>query len=356
MPHYNAYDSFKTKKSIDKKKRAKERSGNKKSAIDDNFVIKAEANFGVVIEVRYDEACVLYNDEIVVAKLRKDLNAVCNQVLFPGDHVILKKDNDAYIVINLISRTTLLSRVKKDGTRLDDSVGLTKNIAANIDVATIVVAAKEPPLHERFIDRYLMVLRNSGIKAIICLNKCDLRTNEGEKLEVYRKIGIPVIETSVREKEGINELKKYLKGKQAIFVGNSGVGKSSLINAIMEYDEIRTNAISQKSKRGRHTTTASKYYIWDEDSSIIDTPGIRSLDISSFNVDEIQDYFPEFDDWKKMCKYSNCIHFSEPYSVCYVKQGVASGVVDRRRYESYVRIIESLERVIFNNDIPNILE
>lgn len=356
MPHYNAYDSFKTKKSIDKKKRAKERSGNKKSAINDNFVIKSGTHFGVVIEVRYDEAYVLYKDEVVVAKLRKDLNAVCNQVLFPGDYVVLEKNNDVYIVSNLISRHTLLSRVKKDGTRLDDSVGLTKNIAANIDVAIIVVAAKEPPLHERFIDRYLMVLQNSGIEAVICLNKCELKTKESEKLEVYEKIGIPVIETSAREKKGINVLKKYLKGKQAIFVGNSGVGKSSLINAIMEYDEIRTNTISEKSKRGRHTTTASKYYIWDESSSIIDTPGIRSLDISSFKVDEIQDYFPEFDDWKKLCKYSNCIHFSEPYSVCYVKQGVASGIIDRRRYESYVRIIESLEKVIFNNDIPDILE
>ena len=354
MPHYNAYDSFKTKRSVDKKKRAKYRSRNKKSVISNDFIVKTGTHFGVVIEVRYDDAYVLYDGEIVVAKLRKDLNTVCNQMLFPGDHVVLKKDNDVYIVTNLISRNTLLSRVKKDSTRLDDSVGLTKNIAANINVAVIVVAVKEPPLHERFIDRYLMILRNSGINAVICLNKCDLKTTENEKLEVYKKIGIPVVETSALEKNGIDVLKKYLKGKQAIFVGNSGVGKSSLINLIMDNDEILTNTISEKSKRGRHTTTASKYYIWDEDSSIIDTPGIRSLDISSFDTNEIQDYFPEFDDWSRLCKYSNCIHFNEPYNVCYVKQGVATGMIDKHRYESYIRIIESLENVTFNNDIPDI--
>ena len=356
MPHYSAYDSFKTKKSIDKKKRAKERSGNKKMAVNDNFIVNTKSHFGVVIEVRYDDAYVFYYDEVVVAKLRKDINAVCNQVIFPGDHVILGKDNNVYIITNLISRSTLLSRVKKDSTRLDDSVGLVKNIAANINMAIIVVAAKEPPLHERFIDRYLMVLQNSEIDAVICLNKCDLKTNESEKLEVYKKIGIPVVETSAQEKVGIDDLKKYLKGRQTIFVGNSGVGKSSLINAIMEQDEIRTNAISEKSKRGRHTTTTSKYYIWDEGSSIIDTPGIRSLDISSFEANEIQDYFPEFDNWRRLCKYNNCIHFNEPYNACYVKQGVANGMIDKRRYESYIRIIESLENVIFNNDIPDMLK
>ena len=104
-------------------------------------------------------------------------------------------------------------------------------------------------------------------------------------------------------------------------------------------DEIKTSHISDKSKRGRHTTTTSKYYVWEENSSIIDTPGIRSLDVSSFNPIEIQDYFPEFENWRDKCKYNDCLHFNEPYDSCIVKQGIASGLISSERYESYLRIM-----------------
>ncbi len=343
MAHYNAYDSFKTKKSIEKKNRAKEKSLGKKIDIDNSFVISESNDFGIVIEVRYDDAYILYNNEIVLANLRKGINMVCNQILFPGDKVVLSKEGDSYIINNMISRISLLSRVKKDSTRLDDSIGVQKNIAANVNLAVIVVAAKEPPLHPKFIDRYLMILQNSDIEAIVCLNKCDLKTEEDEKiLDIYRSIGLPVVETSTYSNIGIEELKKFLNGKQAIFVGNSGVGKSSLTNAIMNDENTKTSHVSEKSKRGRHTTTTSKYYIWNNISSIIDTPGIRSLDVSSFKPIEIQNYFPEFDNWKRNCKYNDCLHVHEPYESCFVKQGVESGLINKDRYESYVRIVNSL--------------
>ena len=110
----------------------------------------------------------------------------------------------------------------------------------------------------------------------------------------------------------------------------------------MDDDEIRTGHVSEKSKRGRHTTTSSKYYIWNDNSSIIDTPGIRSLDVSSFNPIEIQDYFPEFNNWKDKCKYNNCLHYHEPIDSCMVKQGVKSGLINRDRYESYLRIMSDV--------------
>lgn len=342
MPHYNAYDSFKTKKSIEKKQRAKEKAFGKKSEIIEDFVVDNCNECGIVIEVRYDDAYVLYNGEIIVSKLRRDINLVCNQTLFPGDKVIISGEKNNYIITNLVKRSSLLSRTKKDSTRKED-VGLTKNIASNVDLAVIVVSAQEPPLHPKFIDRYLMILQNSDIPVIICLNKCDLKTvREDEILEVYRELGIPVIETSTYQNIGISEIKEYLKNKQAIFVGNSGVGKSSLTNAIMDDDEIKTSHVSEKSKRGRHTTTSSKYYIWDENSSIIDTPGIRSLDVSTFSPIEIQDYFPELDNWKKNCKYNDCLHYHESVNDCVVKQGVACGLINRDRYESYLRIMSDV--------------
>jgi ribosome biogenesis GTPase len=339
MPHYNAFDSFKTKKSIEKKQRAKERTFGKKNERVDNFIIDNSDSYGVVIEVRYDDAYILYNGEVVLAKLRNDINLVCNQVVFPGDKVEIQKFNDTFIINHLLNRTSLLSRTKKDSTRLND-VGSTKNIAANVDLAVIVVAAEEPPLHPKFIDRYLMILQNSNIPTIICLNKCDLKTKEDDEIiSTYKDLGITVVETSTYSNIGVEELKSYLLNKQAIFVGNSGVGKSSLTNAIMGDDEIKTSHVSDKSKRGRHTTTTSKYYVWEDNSSIIDTPGIRSLDVSSFNAIEIQDYFPEFDNWKDKCKYNDCLHFNEPYDSCIVKQGVASGLISADRYESYLRIM-----------------
>lgn len=141
--------------------------------------------------------------------------------------------------------------------------------------------------------------------------------------------------------------------KQAIFVGNSGVGKSSLTNAIMGDDGIKTSYVSDKSKRGRHTTTTSKYYVWEDNSSIIDTPGIRSLDVSTYSPIEIQDYFLEFENWRNKCKYKDCLHFNEPYDSCIVKQGVFSGLISVDRYESYLRIMGD---VLGEKDYEKILE
>ncbi len=274
-------------------------------------------------------------------------------MVFPGDKVDIDKINETYVISHLLNRTSILSRTKKDSTRLND-VGSVKNIASNVDLAVIVVAAKEPPLHPKFIDRYLMILQNSKIPAIICLNKCDLKTEEDEEvLNMYRDLGMNVIETSTYSNIGIGTLKEHLLNKQAIFVGNSGIGKSSLTNAIMGDDEIKTSHISDKSKRGRHTTTTSKYYVLEDNSSIIDTPGIRSLDISSFNPIEIQDYFKEFENWKDKCKYNDCLHFNEPYDSCIVKQGVSSGLLSVDRYESYLRIIGD---VLCEKDYEKILE
>lgn len=347
ITHLSSYDSFRTKKSIEKKQRIKEKYSNIITA--DDFIISHSPSYGIVIEVKYNNAFVLLDNKIILARLRSDLNATCNQILFPGDKVVVSSEQ---IITNLIKRTSLLSRTKKDSTRAKD-IGTTKNIAANVDIAVIVVSAKEPPLHPKFIDRYLMILENSNIPAIICLNKSDQKTAEEEKiLDVYRRLDIPVIETSTYNNIGIDLLKKYLNGKQAIFIGNSGVGKSSLTNALMDYDDIKTGNIGNKSKRGKHTTTSSKYYIWNSTSSIIDTPGIRSLDISNFNPCEIQYYFKEFTSWKEKCKYNNCLHYHESLEDCMVKKAINSGLINRDRYESYLRIMSDL---LGDKDYINIL-
>ena len=339
MSHYNAYASFKTKKSIEKKELIKEKQ-NKQIILPTDFIIEKSSNYGIVLEVKYKTAYVLYNNEIISATLKKGINTICNKIIFPGDKVIIEKAKTSYTITNLLKRTSILSRVKTDGTRLND-IGTTKNIASNIDLAVIVASAKDQALHPKFIDRYLLLLENSNIPTIICLNKSDLKTEETEKiLGVYRNLGLKVIETSTYTNQGITNLKEELRGKQAIFIGNSGVGKSSLTNALMDTETIKTSTISSKSKRGRHTTTSSKYYIWDEDSSIIDTPGIRSLDVSNLNPIEIQNYFKEFSNIKEKCKYKNCLHYQEPTAACTIKQAVENNTINKNRYQSYLRILK----------------
>ena len=346
MPHYERYDSTQIKKSKEKKERAKAKAGKGNiEQADTQFVIKkTNETTGIVIETRYNEATILYNGNLITARLKKGVNAVCNQTVFPGDIVVIGEEKQGeYYINNLIARKNVLSRTKKDSTRNSPNAGSSHNIAANIDMAVIVVSAKTPPLHPKFIDRYLMILQDNDIDCAICLNKSDLKTEEDEKvLDIYRKIKIPVIETVAMDRTGIEELKDILRGKQAIFVGHSGVGKSSLTNALMDTDEIKTSHVSEKSGKGRHTTTSSKYYIWDENSSIIDTPGIRSLDISNFKPNEIQGYFPEFEDWGGRCRYSNCLHYKEPVEGCMVKQAIKAGIISRERYESYVRILQDV--------------
>ena len=329
------YNTYKTKRSINKKIKTK-------SYGLDNFIIEKSDNYGIVIEVKYNDVYVLYDDKIVLAKPRKDLNIVSNKLLFPGDKVVIAKDSSDYIINYLIKRTTSLSRIKKDNARKKD-IGLKKYIATNVDIAVIVVSAKTPPLHPKFIDRYLTILESSNIPAIICLNKSDLKTEtEDNILSIYKDLNIPVVETSTYNHMGIENLKEYLKGKQTIFVGNSGVGKSSLTNALMEDEKIKTNNVGNKSKRGKHTTTSSKYYIWNNNSSIIDTPGIRSLDVSSFSPIEVQNYFPELEGFKDKCRYKDCLHYLEPLASCSVKKAVKDGLISCKRYESYLRIMEDI--------------
>ncbi len=347
MPHYSSYDSFQTKKSREKKERAKARSriGVLNNQAETEFVLKeATENTGVVIETRYNDATVLFEGELVMARLRKGLNMVCNQVIFPGDVVVIEEEGPSEFTIhNLVKRVNVLARTKKDSTRNSTNTAANHIIATNIDIAVIVVSAQTPPLHPKFIDRYLMILYDNGIPCAICLNKSDLKTERDEEiLDTYRNLNIPVIETSAAQRVGIDDLKGILKGKQAIFIGHSGVGKSSLTNALMDSDEIETSHVSSKSGKGRHTTTTSKYYIWNENSSIIDTPGIRSLDVSTFKPEEIKEYFPEFSDWGCRCKYTNCLHFKEPIDSCMVKQAVRAGIITRERYESYVRILKDV--------------
>lgn len=344
MAHLERYDSFQTNKAKNKKELRKNKTKTKNNIEEITFITTSKKYVnGIVIETSYNNAYVLYNDMVVQAELAKNLNSICNKTVFPGDKVVVTKNKDNYIITNLLKRKNTLTRNKTDSTRLNSN-STEHIIATNIDVAVIVVSCSTPPLHPKFIDRYLILLQNSNIEPIICLNKSDLKNENDEKiLDIYRKLGIIILETSTISNTGIDKLKEYLNGKQAIFVGHSGVGKSSLTNAILDIDDIKTGNVSDKSGKGKHTTTTSKYYKWNENSSIIDTPGIRSLDISDFSKEEIKSYFSEFNALDECCKYNDCMHNKEPIEQCAVKRAVENGIISKSRYDSYIRIITDIE-------------
>lgn len=298
-----------------------------------NYYLLKNNTIGIIVELKNNKAKVLYNSKLIETNV--------NSKVYLGDKVLL--DLEKSEIKEIIKRTNILSREKYDRTKISDK-GTSKIIAANIDIAVIVVSANNPPFHPKLIDRYSILLQSNNIPFIVVLNKCDLKdSSHDEILNIYRNLNIEIIETSVKENIGINKLKNTLKNKQAILVGHSGVGKSSLINAIMDNDNIKVGSIGNKSKRGCHTTTSSNCYLWNNSSIIIDTPGIRSLDLRYLKKEELQNYFKEINDLKEYCKYKNCLHHEENIDNCYIKQAVSLGKISKYRYDSYIKILEELK-------------
>jgi len=325
---------------ITRKKRYENIKKERKEKITPINLVEPNEDFATIIETNYNSAIALYSGSKIEVKLSKNIKGIINKVIYPGDYVILKNKE----IVSVIKRKNTLSREKYDSTKIND-IGTKKIIAVNIDIAVIVVSASEPPLHPKFIDRYMILLKNSNIPFIICINKCDLLiTKENQILKLYEDLGIKVIKTSAYTGKGIKELKNILESKQAILVGHSGVGKSSITNAIMNSDDIKIGKVGDKYKRGCHTTTTSTYYKWNENSSIIDTPGIRSLDLSNFNKEDIKHYFEEFLPYNNLCKYKDCLHNTEPSNSCMIKKQVENGIITKERYESYLKIINEIKR------------
>jgi ribosome biogenesis GTPase len=237
-------------------------------------------------------------------------------------------------VVRVLPRKTLLSRPDPSNPHLE------LPIVANVDLVIVVVSVKSPPLHPRLIDRYLIAIERGGAQAVLCVNKIDLlsvdeRKCEFLKLEPYADIDVPLIGCSVETGEGVEEVRELLRGKLCAFVGHSGVGKSSLLNALSPGLAQLTGNVSEGYGRGRHTTTWSSLHDLGDGTRVIDTPGIRSLGLKELSVEELKWHFPEFENLK--CKFSDCSHIHEP--ACGVQDAVQRRDISQARYETYRRLL-----------------
>lgn len=222
-----------------------------------------------------------------------------------------------------------------------DARGREKTIAANID-QIVIVSAVEPPPNWEMVDRYLIAARLLDAKALILMNKSDLRASQAEDEAAqadYRTLGYTLLRTSIKSGEGLESLRNALHDKTSILVGLSGVGKSSLIKALLPDLDLRIGAISEASGKGRHTTTGATLYPLPEGGDLIDSPGVRNFELGPLDSAHIAQGFIEFHPYLDQCRFHNCRHIAEPG--CAVKQALSEGRISMRRYRSYRHIVEA---------------
>ena len=220
---------------------------------------------------------------------------------------------------------------------------LIRPAVANIDQALVVFAVTKPKPHLNLLDRFLVMMESREVQVILCFNKTDIADDPdiAELKEIYEKCGYPLLFTSAKKEEHIQELKHVLQGKTTAIAGPSGVGKSSIINLLQSEVEMETGSISRKIERGRHTTRHSELLVLGDNSYIMDTPGFSSLYISDVDRESLKYCFPEFAPFEGKCRFNGCDHVHEPD--CAVKQAVEQGVIHRSRYENYLAIYQEIQ-------------
>ena len=254
-----------------------------------------------------------------------------------GDRVIWQAAQDQTgVVVAMEPRENLLERPNQDG--------VLKPVAANIN-QILVVAAPRPALDTDLINRYLVAAELTHIPPVLVINKLDLLDEAGlaklrQRLAVYEAIGYPVLYASTHLEQGLDAVRQQLKDKTSIFVGQSGVGKSSLINALLPGLDIRVGELSDASGLGRHTTTTTVLYHFPDGGELIDSPGVRAFGLEHASRQQLFDGFVEFRPYLGQCQFRDCRHEVEPG--CALQAAVAEGAISRERFDSFLRIAASL--------------
>lgn len=258
-----------------------------------------------------------------------------------GDNVVfdMREDGTAYIV-DILERKNYIVRKASNLSKQSHI------LAANLDLCFLIVTISHPVTATTFIDRFLASAEAYRVPVVIVFNKTDLYNDaENKELEyltaLYESIGYRCLHTSAAENKGIEALKEIMQGKTSLFAGNSGVGKSSLVNAISPEIAAKVGEISKTHDTGMHTTTYTEMFEFMPDSYIVDTPGVKGFGTFDMEVEEISHYFVEFFELSKDCRYGNCTHTHEPG--CAVLEALERGEIAPSRYQSYLSMLDDKE-------------
>lgn len=272
--------------------------------------------------------------------LKKEKGPFKNLVTI-GDEVFVEVEESKGLIMAIGPRRTLLSRADNLSRRKEQL------IAANIDQVLITTSLISPALKPHLVDRYIIATEKGKMQPIVLVNKVDLLNQAAahekefyqEFLKSYADVGIPVLSLSAVTGEGIEDLKAIMKDKSSVFSGQSGVGKSSLINAVTD-SQLEVGDIVERTKKGSHTTTTAKLLPLSFGGWCIDTPGIKSFGVWELEPEELESYFSEIFEWGHGCRFPDCSHQHE--AGCVVIQAVESGKISNLRYQSYRALMESI--------------
>jgi ribosome biogenesis GTPase len=260
-----------------------------------------------------------------------------------GDEVVFEMEDELenrVMITELFPRRNYVNRISPANRRMHHI------IASNLDQSLLVATLKDPRTSVGFIDRFLVTCEAFHIPAIVLFNKADIYGEQEmelfqERKAMYERVGYKVLLTSVRTKEGVDLLRDVLHDRMTLISGHSGVGKSSLINEILENENIRTSEVSDWSGKGMHTTTFAEMYDLPKGGRLIDTPGMREFAIADISKQELSHYFPEMRAVMNDCQFNDCMHINEPG--CAVKKAVINSEIHEERYVSYLTILDSIQ-------------
>ncbi|MCH8849601.1 MAG: ribosome small subunit-dependent GTPase A [Chloroflexi bacterium] len=309
----------------------------------------AALTLGTVIEVRSSDSLVSFQGHTVSAKLRPGLrldDSATRSALAVGDRVELEAAaEDQVRIVAVAQRRSWLSREIYDPNR-DDASRRRHVIAANIDQVIVICSPAEPPFRPRLLDRYLVAASRDGLPAVICLNKSDLGVPDDVEraLRGYAALGVDVLRTSALAGDGIDDARRLIAGKVSLFSGHSGVGKSSLLNALEEGLALRVGAVTGSTAgqgKGRHTTASARLVpLSTPDTYVVDTPGIRTFSVRGMDRHDLAGHFTEIAALAAGCSYRDCLHVREPG--CAVAAGVGGDSFLRERLASYRGMLAEL--------------